>query len=54
MCSAIANIVANFFVIPKYNENGAAIASVLSYTICGLLFLLDYLRMNKIGSKNIH
>ena len=47
VCSAIVNIVTNIIVIPKYNEIGAAIASVLSYTVCGMLFLFDYLRMNK-------
>lgn len=49
-CSAITNIIVNWIVIPKYNEIGAAIASVLSYTVCGLLFFYDYLK-NGLGDK---
>lgn len=42
--SAVLNIFANWELIPKYNGVGAAIASALSYTLCGLLFLTDYLK----------
>lgn len=49
-CSAIINIIVNWIVIPKYNELGAAMASVLSYTVCGLLFFYDYLK-NGLGDK---
>lgn len=45
-CSAVANIITNWLVIPKYHEIGAAIASVVSYTLCGILFLIDYSRSN--------
>lgn len=43
-CSAVANIGANLLLIPKYNTIGAAIASVISYTVCGGCFIIDYLR----------
>ncbi|MFQ8582260.1 MAG: polysaccharide biosynthesis C-terminal domain-containing protein [Holdemania massiliensis] len=42
--SATINILANLLIIPIYNEIGAAYASVLSYTVCGLLFFIGYLR----------
>ena len=43
-CSAVANIITNLMLIPRYNAVGAAVASAVSYTVCGCLFLLDYLR----------
>lgn len=45
-CSALTNIIINAILIPKYTSTGAAVASALSYTVCGLLFFLDYLREN--------
>ena len=44
LCSAVANIIINFICIPRYNAIGAAIASAVSYTVCGCLFLFDYLK----------
>ncbi|MDR6301791.1 flippase [Mesonia maritima] len=38
----IINIGANWIFIPKYGANGAAIASTISYTLAGLLFLHFY------------
>lgn len=43
-CSAVANIITNLMLIPRYNAVGAAVASAVSYMVCGCLFLLDYLR----------
>ncbi len=43
-CSAIANIALNLFLIPRLNAIGASIASAVSYTICGMLFFLDYVK----------
>lgn len=37
--AAIANIIANWILIPKYHIYGAAIASSISYFICGIAFL---------------
>lgn len=48
MCSAILNVVINIFLIPVYFSIGAAVASAISYTFCGMLFFIDYMR-----SKNI-
>lgn len=46
-CSSIINIVLNVILIPKYGYYGAAIASAISYTVCGCLFFLDYLKVHK-------
>lgn len=43
--SATMNIVTNYFMIPKYDSKGAAMASAVSYGVCGVLFLIDYLRI---------
>lgn len=51
ICSAAINIVFNAILIPKYGYYGAAIASAISYTICGCLFFFDYLRNSK--NKNL-
>lgn len=37
--AAIANVIANWILIPKYHIYGAAIASSISYFICGIAFL---------------
>lgn len=41
--SAIVNIVLNIILISRLGAMGAAVASAVSYTVCGLLFLIDYL-----------
>lgn len=46
-CSSIINIVLNVILIPKYGYYGAAIASAISYTVCGCLFFVDYLKVHK-------
>ena len=43
--SAIANVVLNVIFIPKMGMYGAAIASVCSYTICGLMLLFYFCRL---------
>lgn len=42
--SALINISLNWYLIPNYQITGAAIASAISYTVCGLFFIIDYLR----------
>lgn len=41
-CSAIINIIVNYILIPRFAEMGAAVASAISYTVCGALFVCDY------------
>lgn len=42
--SAIINVAINAIMIPTYHSMGAAVASAISYSICGLLFFIDYIR----------
>lgn len=46
--SNISNIVANFMLIPELGIIGAAISSVASYSLCGLIFLFYFIRENKV------
>lgn len=47
LLSSVINVVANIVLIPIWDINGAAVASVLSYFCCGVIFLFTYSR--KIG-----
>ena len=49
LLSSIINVVANIILIPIWDINGAAVASVLSYFCCGVIFMYTYSR--KIGKK---
>ena len=43
LCIAvIANIISSWLLIPSFGAFGAAIASVISYAICGILFFIKY------------
>lgn len=43
LCIAVwANIISSWMLIPAYGAFGAAIASVISYAICGVLFFFKY------------
>lgn len=55
LVSALMNIISNILLIPVFNEIGAAMASVISYTVCGMFFLLDYrhlVRNRKVNCVN--
>lgn len=47
LISVIANLIANYTLIPLWGMYGAAIASVTSYTICGVAFLITYCKWKK-------
>lgn len=49
LASVIANAVANLILIPKFSIYGAAMASVISYTVCGGIFLADFCSKYKIN-----
>ena len=53
LIGAIINVVCNYSLIPKVNIYGAAIASVLSYSIIGLVFLGMYLYQYKTKIKDV-
>lgn len=40
--TALSNIIANFLLIPQCGIFGAALASTISYTICGICFLISF------------
>ncbi len=44
LASAVINVVANYLMIPRMGIEGAALASVLSYTALGVLFVAYYMR----------
>lgn len=52
LASVIANIVSNIVVIPSFGAKGAAYSSVISYTLCGILFYY-YFKKNVDFKKNI-
>lgn len=51
--SVVINVICNCFTIPLWAESGAAIASVLSYTAAGGLFLAYFMRTYHISAKEI-
>ena len=44
LISVILNVILNYFFIDKWGINGAAGASLISYTVCALLFVIDYVK----------
>lgn len=46
--AAVLNIILNYLWIPVYGINGAGWASVISYTICGICFLVYFCYVEKI------
>ena len=40
--SVIVNIISSWILIPNWGAFGAATASVISYTICGILFFVKF------------
>lgn len=46
--SAIINIVLNALLIPKFQLYGASIASIASYSTCGIVFYLKYIKDYKL------
>lgn len=49
LCGAIVNILLNLFLIPRYREVGAAIATVISYGCADYLVYITYPRFRKLG-----
>ena len=44
LISAATNIMLNLALIPIFGDNGAAMASTISFSVCGLLFYTKYVR----------
>lgn len=51
--SVITNVVLNFLLIPLYGIIGAAFASVASYSICGWIFLANFLENYNCKIKDV-
>lgn len=51
--AAFANVLGNIVFIPSLGVKGAAITSVLSYTLCGFCFLIYYQRKTQIPFRKI-
>ena len=51
--SVVVNIVCNLFTIPLWGKMGAALSSVVSYTVAGGLFLIYYLRTYHIAAREV-
>ena len=51
--SVLINLIANGLTIPTFGMYGAAWSSVLSYSICGFVFLLYYADLKKVKLKEI-
>jgi O-antigen/teichoic acid export membrane protein len=51
--SVTINVILNIFLIPIYGMYGASIASVFSYSICGLSFLIYYARNKNLSMKEL-
>ncbi|MEC2306272.1 polysaccharide biosynthesis C-terminal domain-containing protein [Weizmannia sp. CD-2023] len=44
LISALSNVIANLLLIPLWGKEGSAIASVISYNICGLIFYIRFIK----------
>ena len=51
--SVVSNIIANYCLIPAFGIYGAGVASVISYTICGALFIISFCKHSKISFKDM-
>jgi len=51
--SVCLNIIANLFLIPLMGIYGAGIASVISYIVCSILFILYFCRHTKVSYKEM-
>ena len=51
--SALVNIVANWITIPRWGIDGAALSSVLSYTVAGMMFLLYFLKVYDVRMSSL-
>ena len=53
LISAVLNIIGNVISIPKFGMYGAAWCSVISYTICGFIFIVYYIKLKNVRTIDI-
>lgn len=51
--SALVNVAANLYTIPRWGIEGAAWASVLSYSVAGMVFLVYFCRTHQVRMKEL-
>ena len=51
LISVVSNVVANYLFVPRYGGEGAAWASVISYSVCGITFLFYFSKLHKKSVK---
>ncbi len=51
--AAIINVIGNILLIPKYSAYGAAVASIFSYSVCGVVFLIKFCKDFSISAKKV-
>ena len=51
--SVVVNVLCNMITIPLWGKMGAAVASVISYTVAGGLFLAYYLRKYNVPLRDV-
>ena len=49
----LLNIVMNYILIPINGIHGAAVSSVISYNLCGILFITDFAKRTNIRIKDL-
>lgn len=51
--AALSNVILNYFLIQSMSINGAAIASMISYLVCGISFLVYFVITTKTNPKEL-
>lgn len=49
LVSALINCIGNILLIPEYGMYGSAFSSVISYSVCGLAFLVYFAKVKNIS-----
>ncbi len=53
LLSVLLNVGSNYLLIPLYGIDGAAFASVLSYSFCGSLFIYNFIKIYSLNLKEL-
>ena len=51
--TVISNVILNIIMIPKLNIVGAALASLISYVICAIAFIIYFNKITNIPVRNM-
>lgn len=53
LLAVVSNCIGNVILIPDYKAMGAAISSVISYSVCGVAFLITFIKDYKVSFKDV-